>query len=218
MGIFLSQDNLTKVIELPVMPGSISFTTGSDNKTYDLINIGKAKFLSGNPLQKISINSWFPGPGQKTGLTNFQQVEDPLFYIDAVNEIKNNKKPVRLTITEIGLTIMVSIEAFDYEINGGDDEYIYSMNFDEFREITIAEITTIEVELNELETASIVTTDRPNDKLVPVQVTVIQNDTLWKISKKELGDGSRYPEIAELNNIKAPFTIFPGQVVLIPND
>lgn len=46
--------------------------------------------------------------------------------------------------------------------------------------------------------------------------TVVKGDTLWKLSKKYLGKGSRYTEIAELNDLKNN-TIISGQELKIPN-
>lgn len=46
--------------------------------------------------------------------------------------------------------------------------------------------------------------------------TVVKGDTLWEIAKKYLGDGSRYPEIKELNNLKSN-VIYSGWKLKIPN-
>lgn len=46
--------------------------------------------------------------------------------------------------------------------------------------------------------------------------TVVKNDSLWAIAEKYLGNGSRYKEIKKLNNLKSD-TIFPGQILKIPN-
>ena len=46
--------------------------------------------------------------------------------------------------------------------------------------------------------------------------TVKKGDTLWNISKKYLGTGTRYPEIMSLNALKST-TIYPGQILKIPN-
>lgn len=46
--------------------------------------------------------------------------------------------------------------------------------------------------------------------------TVVRGDTLWGISKKYYGTGSRYPEIAKANNISNPDIIHVGQKLLIP--
>ena len=44
---------------------------------------------------------------------------------------------------------------------------------------------------------------------------VKKGDSLWKISKEQLGDGSKYKEIMSLNNLETD-TIYAGQVLKIP--
>ena len=46
--------------------------------------------------------------------------------------------------------------------------------------------------------------------------TIKKGDTLWDISKKYLGTGTRYTEIMSLNALKST-TIYPGQILKIPN-
>ena len=50
--------------------------------------------------------------------------------------------------------------------------------------------------------------------------TVVSGDTLWAISKKYYGKGSRYQEIFEANRpmLKHPDKIYVGQVLRIPAD
>ena len=54
----------------------------------------------------------------------------------------------------------------------------------------------------------------------PVFHTVEKGDTLWAISSKTLGKGSRYTEIFEANKpmLTHPDKIYPGQVLRIPQD
>lgn len=48
--------------------------------------------------------------------------------------------------------------------------------------------------------------------------TVQAGDSLSIIARDELGDISRWPEVAYINSISAPYTIFPGQNILLPVD
>jgi len=46
--------------------------------------------------------------------------------------------------------------------------------------------------------------------------TVKPGDSFWKIAEKELGDGSRYKELAEYNGLKPSDTIYAGQALKLP--
>lgn len=41
--------------------------------------------------------------------------------------------------------------------------------------------------------------------------TVKKGDSLWKIAEKYYENGTKYKQIAKLNNIKSPYIIYPGQ-------
>jgi LysM repeat protein len=45
---------------------------------------------------------------------------------------------------------------------------------------------------------------------------VVKGDSLWKLAKKYLGSGVKYPEIKKLNGLKSN-NIMPGQKLYIPN-
>ena len=47
--------------------------------------------------------------------------------------------------------------------------------------------------------------------------TVKKGDSLSIIARDQLNDLSRWPEIAALNNIKAPYTIYPDQTLTLPD-
>jgi len=51
-----------------------------------------------------------------------------------------------------------------------------------------------------------------------MEYTVVRGDTLWRISKRFLGKGSRYKEIQAANPGIDPAKIMPGQTLLIPVD
>ena len=47
-------------------------------------------------------------------------------------------------------------------------------------------------------------------------IRVRENDNLTRIAKRELSDGNRWPEIAALNQIKAPYHVRLGQRLQLP--
>jgi nucleoid-associated protein YgaU len=46
------------------------------------------------------------------------------------------------------------------------------------------------------------TPPRQNNKAQPKVYSLIKGDNLWKLAKRFLGSGTRYPEIQKLNGIK----------------
>ena len=55
-----------------------------------------------------------------------------------------------------------------------------------------------------------------NEAPAPRSHTVVSGDTLFNIAKEYLGDGNRYTELAQFNNIANPDHIEVGQVINIP--
>ena len=60
--------------------------------------------------------------------------------------------------------------------------------------------------------------ERGEDDSPPAEetYTIVSGDTLWGIASDKLGDGQRYEEIADLNDIRDPDLIFPGDELRIP--
>lgn len=49
------------------------------------------------------------------------------------------------------------------------------------------------------------------------QYSVRDGDTLGRIAAGQLGDGSRWPEIARLNNLRSPYSVRVGQKLALPD-
>ncbi|GAF95618.1 unnamed protein product, partial [marine sediment metagenome] len=105
---------------------------------------------------------------------------------------------------------------------GEEGDYIISFNLTEYKPYGIK---VGELEKEKTKESSTITSKksvyrqaeppRPDKNLY----TIVEGDTLWAISKKYLGDGSRYPEIHKLNSpplSKNPNLIYQGQKIRIP--
>ena len=66
-----------------------------------------------------------------------------------------------------------------------------------------------------VEAAPVAPTERQTIS-VPRRVSVQRGESLWKIAERELGDGTRYKELASTNGIKNPRNIKPGTMLEIP--
>jgi LysM repeat protein len=50
-----------------------------------------------------------------------------------------------------------------------------------------------------------------------INYTVKPFDSISKIARDVLGDITLWPSIATANNLKSPYTIYPGQVITLPD-
>lgn len=57
-----------------------------------------------------------------------------------------------------------------------------------------------------------------NDAGKVVSVKVERGDTLWAIAKKYLGSGTKYTQLATINKISSPYTIYVGQIIHLTSD
>jgi nucleoid-associated protein YgaU len=76
--------------------------------------------------------------------------------------------------------------------------------------LTIPDVKPITMPPGEISAAS---TQSP---FQPKTYTVVNGDCLWSISVQIYGNGYRWTEIAQLNNLANPDLIFPGNVLSLP--
>lgn len=222
-GIFFDLEGV--IIRIPVNPAEFTEKTKSGNKTYDLVNLGEINILKDIPLRDLSFKSILPDSPNYPWVVTKNQFEYPSFYLTKFREYKESKKPVRFIITrksssntDIQTNMLVTIEDYTaIETAGSLGQWEYSLNLKEYREYSFKKLTVQNPSGSETNTPIVVTqADRPTDKPQNKTYIVKSGDTLWAIAKRELNDGSRYPEIAKLNNIANPNLIYVGQEITLP--
>lgn len=203
---------------IPVLPEKIEINEDGDNKTYDVINLGEVSKINSPKLTEINFESYFPlnnGP-----YVSSEQVFEPSFYITKIKEWREKKQKLRFILVggQLEINDLFTIESFKYEEHGGEiGDIYYSIELKRYknhvaRKVVIVNNNLSKANSNKVKTKSIRNTDNKKVKTY----TVVNGDTLWHISKKFLGDGNRYKEIAKLNNISNPNLIYVGQVLKLP--
>lgn len=208
--IFLGSCDNSEQIELPVLPSKIEIKESSNNKSYNLQNIGEITRINNIKAPKLKISSIFPehyGP-----YVTSIQLKKPREYItkikkfrDGIKENNYKKTPLRLIImgSAYPITWECTIENFTFsESYGSVGDISYSIELKKYRYYKLVVAT----EFGFKETRKV-------EKSTPVTYTVKSGDTLYGICKRLLGDGNKYKEVASKNNIKNPNLIYPGQVI-----
>lgn len=203
---------------LPVLPEKIEVSQKGDNKTYNVINLGEVNNINLPLLEDISFESHFPLQINSFISIEEKRLMDPDYYVKKINGWRNNLNKIRFIFTGGPLEIngLFSIENFKYEEHGGEvGDIYYSLELKRYKEYSARKITQ-KTTSNGGVVFIPAKEETPPTNPANSTYTVVKGDTLWHIAKRFLGDGARYQEIANLNNINNPDLIYPGQVFKIP--
>lgn len=220
-----------RIVQLPVNPEDITISGSSSNDTTDTVGQGEISNIGFPGLKELTISSFFPKHyNGELYINTGGQFEEPEFYIKFFEDIKKDRKPFRLIITDLNINMLVSIESFSNTYAYGTDDVDYELELKEYKEhnIRILKATSTGfVNVDSVQKVSSVTPTNTNsnrsvEKSIPKTYTVVSGDNLWTIAQRLLGDGSRWNEIYSYNNNKSiiggnPNLIRPGQVLSIPS-
>lgn len=222
ISLFLKYGN--RIVQLPVNPEAISVSIPGSNKGTTVVKLGEITNIGLVGLSSLTIDSFFPSYAYPF-VNTAGDFKEPQFYIDFIKEIRNDRKPVRLIITGTEINMLVTIEDFGYDRRWGTDDLDYSLKVKEYKEHTVRMLSSLNGGYSTDSSGNVnpvsitnSNSDRPVEKVTPKTYTVISGDSLWKIAQQQLGNGSRWTEIYKLNVniIKNPSLIYPGQVFVLP--
>jgi LysM repeat protein len=218
-GFFLTYNNQSEVIRLPVNPESLELKSGVNGKSYSIVDFGEINTIQFTKLREISFNSFFPAQSYPFVVG---ELREPLYYINMIKKWMESRNPIRFVFSGItstaatnstedvlldaGLTgtgtfainMAASIESFDWSITAGSQDVDYSISLKEY---VFYEPRKVLISTSNTEAKTTVTQKRASDKNNPKSYTLKSGDSLWSVAKKTLGDGSRYKEIQKVNNI-----------------
>ncbi|WP_313524808.1 LysM peptidoglycan-binding domain-containing protein [Anaerotignum sp.] len=204
---------------LPITPQKIQMKINNNNKTMELINGSEINFLRAQGLTEFSFEFLIPHV-QYPFAVYPDGFQPPEFYMELLDTLKVEKKPFSFNIfrtmpngKELFETdMLVSLEEYSVTDDAGEGfDLVASVKLKQFQELK-----TLEKAVEQQADGVIVVSEkkgRPVSKAAPKTYTVKKGDSLWKICKAQLGDGSKYGEIAKLNGISNPNLIYPGQVI-----
>lgn len=212
MNIFLSFNSGAQSLQLPVLPESFEISTGLNNNTFEVVNLGEIGIVGNRKLSTITISSFFPK--YYSSYCQYTSIPDPYDAVKKIEGWRDSKKPVRLKISDTPINMACMIEEFNYGEKGGQPgDVYYDLSLKEYRFIQQRVIT----KSNGTTTLS-VKSSRASDKQSSSKYTVKQGDTLYTIAKRVYNDGTRWKELYEKNTSiigKDPNLIKPGQVLTL---
>lgn len=219
-------------VQLPITPGKLEVKITNKNKTVDLINDGEVNILKTPGLSEFSFEAEFTHNKLPFYRGQFKDVQ---FFLSKLELLKTDCKPFQFIVSrELGNKVLfntnrkVSLEEYNIveDADNGSDFKI-AIKLKQYRDYSTKKLVPAPPKkTNE--------TGRPSVKIEPKRVdsvnapnsktyTVKSGDSLWSICQKQLGNGSLYKKVYELNKTMmdkanknknlSKYTIYKGQVL-----
>ncbi|AXU49861.1 LysM peptidoglycan-binding domain-containing protein [Clostridioides difficile] len=217
-------------VQLPIPPSKLEIKVTNKNKTVDLINTGEVNILKKEGLSEISFEAEFTHNKLPFYRGTFRDVQ---FFLSKLELLKTDCKPFQFIVSrELGNKVLfntnmkVSLEEYNIveDAENASDTKV-AIKLKQYRDYSTKKLV-LAPPKNE--------TGRPNVKIEPKRVdsvnatntktyTVKAGDSLWSICQKQLGNGSLYEKVYELNKSMmdkankgknlSKYTIYKGQVL-----
>ncbi|AXU76075.1 phage cell wall hydrolase [Clostridioides difficile] len=221
-------------VQLPITPGKLEIKTTNKNKTVDLINDGEVNILKTPGLSEFSFEAEFTHNKLPYYRGAFKDVQ---FFLSKLELLKTDCKPFQFIVSrQLGNKVLfntnrkVSLEEYNIveDAENGSD-FKVAIKLKQYRDYSTKKLVLATPEKTnygrtpppvmkpkEFRPDSV---NSPNAKTY----TVKAGDSLWAICQKQLGNGSLYKKVYELNKTmmdkankgkKVPkYTIYKGQVL-----
>lgn len=219
---FMYPDEYDSLFTLPLAPEEFNTKVGNKNQTVDLIELGEVNLIKAIGLRDFSFKVLLPKDSQLCDET--ENFREPIFYLNKFREIKESKRSVILTIIRImprGDTIFsgnAEVTLEDYEVSesaGQEGDFWVDLNLKEYKRVEIIKTNNLGTTSNDGK-AQVTQEVQRAAKETANTYTVNSGDSLWKIAKLQLNDGSRYKEIASLNGITDYNNLITGAALKLP--
>ena len=202
-----------KAFRFPVLPSSFTINNSTILDSSNIVNKGEVVVFSGNSLKSTEITSFFPAV--EYSFCAYKGFPKPYECVKLIEEWRAKGQDVRLIITDTDINMLMIIESFEYGERAGTRDIEFTISLREYKPITIKTIPQT--------TTTPEPTPRPTDTAPtpPKTHKVVKGDSLWAITQKYTGKGSRYPELKKANQEKYPKlkksnVIYVGWELLLP--
>ncbi|HHD2752263.1 TPA: hypothetical protein ACOTG0_001035 [Clostridium perfringens] len=138
IGIFMEYRGL--LIQFPVNPEELKVKTEGNNETTEVIKLGEVNIARDKKLSTVEFESFLPEKNIYPFIRTKNQFEGPKYYIDFIEKVRNEKKPVRFLVSDTNINFMALIEEFEYGYKHGSNDVEFKVSIKEFREVRVKEV------------------------------------------------------------------------------
>ncbi|QVY62991.1 LysM peptidoglycan-binding domain-containing protein [Cytobacillus gottheilii] len=206
-------------VRFPVNPESLSIRSPFGYEDVTVSRAGEVTVIGDRLPKEFTFSSFFPREYNPT-YCEYSNIPKPWDAIETLERLRDNRKPIRFTVTGTPISYRVLIRDLDIEPEraGSPGDIYFTISLKVYTDVTIRKVG---------ETKNSTTTTkakRPSSKSpAPKTYTVKSGDSLWKIAAKPsiYNNGARWATIYNHPKNKAligknPDLIRPGQKLVIP--
>lgn len=211
-------------VQFPIAPTELTMMVNNRNETVTLIDSGEINLLKKAGLTDFKFKVLLPNAPYPFAIYP-NGYEPSTYYTDKLEALKVNRQPFYFVVNRsrpngvllFDTNMLVSLESYElYESaeNGFDVEA--EIHLKQYRTWGTKKIIVSKPANVAAGTPAKVKVEKKRDtstKKSAKSHKVVQGDTLWAIAKRYLGDGSKYTQLAKLNNLANPNVIKVGQVI-----
>jgi nucleoid-associated protein YgaU len=189
-------NNGAESLQLPVNPPSVEIDSGHGFTDVEIAGLGEFTVI-GNPTLKVfRFSSHFPKFYDAGYQISYPDLLDPWDCVKQVEAWQHSGRPMRLIVTGTPINHAVTVRSFNYREEGLGDIY-FDIEFKEYRFVEV-KTSTSSTGTKPTPTGS-KGTRPPVSETKTKTYTVKSGDTLYKIASKQLGSGSKWKSIYDLN-------------------
>lgn len=202
-------------VAFPVAPEKLEIKVRGRNETIDLVNDAEVSIVKAPGLTEYAMTVLLPN--QQYGFAYYPEgFRRARYYTDKLEALLLGKKPFSFILTRTlaeGTPLSATKQTVTLEEYTLTEET--GQGFDMKAKLSLKEWRQYGAVLAALQgdTAVAGSGRRAGEPERPASYVVRRGDTLYNIAHKFYGDGSRYKELAALNQLADPNVIEPGQVI-----
>lgn len=205
---------------LPIPPQKIPIKYPGQNETATLINGEEINITRPPGLAEISIDVVLPQMDYPCASWD-GSVEDAEEFISRLQDLKESGDTFEFIVIRDSFDTNMDVTLEDYNVSDDVKEgldLVVSLTMKEARHYGTKIMNFAIVPEQPIPAAASPEPERPAAQPQVKTYTVKSGDCLWNIAKKQLGDGSRWKEIHDLNRdkISNPNLIHAGLVLVMP--
>lgn len=162
------------VIQLPVNPAELRVQSEGDNETVNIVKLGEVNIIKQKTLDEVEVESFLPKYASAPYVLTYGEFEEPQFYIDYFNRVREDKKPLRFIVSDTKINMLASIEEFEYGLDAQDDDTHYKLVLKEYKNYSSKVVKIKQDETTKKTVVKTTTTTRPKTGFA-IGDTVIAN-------------------------------------------